>query len=136
MATESYYSADIVKRLKKHEGIFAWKIHDNYAGGVPDIFVEGKVRDIFIEAKSIKLPVKHDTVIKLRGGKYLSDLQQEWGKRRHAKREKGWFLLCYIPEGFVLLDWFDLDRNLTKQHFLDMLMTRDKVIQEIITLVS
>ena len=33
---------------------YQWKIHDSYAGGVPDWFYEGHKQDLWVEWKYIK----------------------------------------------------------------------------------
>tara|TARA_B110000116_G_scaffold45548_1_gene37797 strand:- start:6107 stop:6538 length:432 start_codon:yes stop_codon:yes gene_type:complete len=89
-------------RKKLPADIYWWKINDNFAGGVPDAFLEGTNRDLWIEFKYIKaLPKRPDTLIDLTNQKYLSKLQQKWLKRREAKR--GDTLVCVgCPQGVAL----------------------------------
>jgi hypothetical protein len=67
---------------------FHWKINDNFAGGVPDLFIEGPETDLWVEVKYLKnIPKRPSTVIDLTNhSKYLSKLQQQWLKRRYARR--------------------------------------------------
>lgn len=64
---ESQYTANVHKRLPQH--IKAWKINDNYAGGVPDAFYRNndpaaKTRPFWIEYKFLKaLPKRGTTCI-------------------------------------------------------------------------
>ncbi|TXH11212.1 MAG: hypothetical protein E6R03_14595 [Hyphomicrobiaceae bacterium] len=81
-------SAKLRKQLLAKGLVFHWKIHDPYAGGVPDHFIEGVNRDLWIESKHLKeLPKKPSTIIDLcNEKKFLSLLQQEWLRRRDKKR--------------------------------------------------
>lgn len=55
--------------------VYRWKIHDTYAGGVPDAFYAGPAGTIFIEYKYIKeAPKRKTTKIK----NTLSTLQKSW----------------------------------------------------------
>ena len=41
--------------------VFRWKIHDTFAGGVPDAFYAGPVSTLFVEYKYVKAFPKRDT---------------------------------------------------------------------------
>lgn len=41
--------------------VFRWKIHDTFAGGVPDAFYAGPVSTLFVEYKYVKSLPKRDT---------------------------------------------------------------------------
>lgn len=61
---ESQYTANVHKRLPKH--IKAWKVNDNYAGGVPDAFYRNndtsvETRPLWVEYKFIKALPKRDS---------------------------------------------------------------------------
>ena len=63
---------------------WSWKIHDSFAGGVPDSYIEGPKSDLWIEYKWCNLPKRDTTLIDLANpNQYLSRLQQEWLRRRH-----------------------------------------------------
>ena len=52
-----------------------WKIHDTFAGGVPDAYYLGPRSDLWIEYKYVKtLPKRSTTTVKTS----LSELQKEW----------------------------------------------------------
>ena len=73
---ESQFTRNIHKRLPPH--IFAWKISDNFSGGVPDAFYRtlgGKGQHLWVEYKFIKaLPKRSSTLIKPN----LSEQQLLW----------------------------------------------------------
>ena len=52
-----------------------WKIHDQFAGGVPDAYYLGPTSDLWIEYKYVKtLPKRPDTVLSTS----FSELQRLW----------------------------------------------------------
>ena len=81
-------SQKLRKQLLAKGLVFHWKIHDPYANGVPDHFIEGVNKDLWIESKHIKeLPKRNCTKINLCNEKqYLSIMQQQWLQRRSDKR--------------------------------------------------
>jgi len=55
--------------------LFKWKIHDNYAGGVPDCLYAGPAGQLWVEYKWVaKLPAMPETIIKPK----LSAQQLAW----------------------------------------------------------
>ena len=54
--------------------ILRWKIHDSYAGGVPDAFYAGVARCLFVEYKFVKIPVRDSTNLRIG----LSEQQKLW----------------------------------------------------------
>jgi hypothetical protein len=60
--------------------VFRWKIHDTFAGGVPDAFYAGPASTLFVEYKYVKtLPKRNATPI--RTG--LTSQQAHWLDRLH-----------------------------------------------------
>lgn len=55
--------------------IFRWKIHDTFAGGVPDAFYAGPASTLFVEYKYVKTLPKRDASL-LRTS--LSPQQKQW----------------------------------------------------------
>jgi hypothetical protein len=60
--------------------VFRWKIHDTFAGGVPDAFYAGRLRTLFVEYKYVKTFPKRDTS-PIRTS--LSTQQMHWLNRLH-----------------------------------------------------
>lgn len=58
---------------KQGADLWLWKIHDTYAGGVPDAMYVGPTGSLWVEYKYITLPKKDNTVIDLK----LSSLQRK-----------------------------------------------------------
>jgi hypothetical protein len=102
-----------------------WKIHDQFAGGVPDAYYEGTKKDLWVEYKWLKMPKRDSTLVDFSNpDRYLSKLQQLWIARRHANR--GDTAVVIGHEGgciaFLDLDWqkpFSVaelnDRTMTKK---------------------
>lgn len=60
--------------------LLSWKIHDQFAGGVPDAFYAGPAGILFVEYKYVpKLPAKDTTVLRTS----LSTQQKLWLDRFH-----------------------------------------------------
>jgi hypothetical protein len=59
---------------------YRMKNHNEYVGGIADVWYDGVKADLWVEYKFITLPKRDITVIDLVGGKnpWLSPLQQKW----------------------------------------------------------
>lgn len=81
---ENTFIASVHKHLSKK--VYCMKNHNEYNGGIADVWYDGPAADLWIEYKFIVVPKRDDTVIDLVGGKtpILSKLQQEWLADRHA----------------------------------------------------
>ena len=118
---EHTFTASFKKKLP--DSIFWWKINDNFAGGVPDVFLEGEYCDLWIEFKYIKtLPKRPDTLIDLTNQKYLSKLQQKWLTRRQERR--GDTLVCVgCPQGVALFWGTSWKTPIATETFRELLHT-------------
>jgi len=77
---------------KLSSGIYKWKIHDSYCGGVPDCFYHDEEGGMgFVEYKYIQLPKRDLTIVDI--GKLLSPLQHDWIRERAR---------CRIPVAVVV----------------------------------
>ena len=43
--------------------VYRWKINDNFAGGVADAYYSGKVGDLWVEYKYVKLPKRPESKV-------------------------------------------------------------------------
>lgn len=90
---ESEYTANVHKRLPAY--MRAWKVNDNYAGGVPDAFYRNKGPDaactLWIEYKFLKALPKRDTTMIVPD---LSSLQMQWLVEAHVSM---------IPENAIVI---------------------------------
>ena len=81
--------------------LLKWKIHDNYAGGVPDCFYAGAAGQLWVEYKWVsKLPTRPETVVKPK----LSAQQLAW-----LIKMSGLSIPCAViigsPDGGLLLQY-------------------------------
>ena len=60
-------------------GIYSMKNHNQYNGGIPDVWYSGPTGDLWIEYKFIVIPKRDDTPINVN----LSELQKDWLAARH-----------------------------------------------------
>jgi hypothetical protein len=68
-------------------GLYHMKNHNQYNGGIADVWYSGAESDLWIEYKFIKVPARGDTVINLTAGKKpeISFLQQDWLRSRSGE---------------------------------------------------
>jgi hypothetical protein len=83
MATpENTFIASVHRHLPV--GLYHLKNHNQYNGGIPDVWYSGPAGDLWIEYKFIVLPKRDDTIITPN----LSELQKDWLRRRHSEGRK------------------------------------------------
>lgn len=86
--------------------VYRMKNHNQYNGGIADVWYSGAKADLWIEYKFIEIPVRGDTMIDLVGGKNppLSHLQQEWITARKAEGRNVWVIVGSKSGGVVFQD--------------------------------
>lgn len=88
---------------KIHPDVHAWKIHDTYAGGVPDCMYSGKSGVLFVEYKYIKeLPKRQTTNIR----HSLSALQNAWLNRMQQSAHAALIIGVGKDSGIIIVDDF------------------------------
>lgn len=111
-------------------GLYQMKNHNQYNGGIADVWYSGKRADLWVEYKFIIIPTRPDTAISLVAGKNppLSHLQQDWLKRRHAEgRNVG--VIVGSKEGGIWLPGTTWDTTLTASSFRAALKSRKELAQ-------
>lgn len=92
---ENRFIGRIHRRIPKDKPYWE-KMHNPYRGGTFDVWYSGKKQDVWIEYKWVdKLP-KHLVPA-------LSELQLQWGKKRHAEGRK-LYVIVGSPEGGVIFN--------------------------------
>jgi hypothetical protein len=92
--------------------LFRWKIHDTYAGGVPDAFYLGPASALFIEYKYVKkLPARPTTILRTS----LSKQQELWLNRLHDCSFPGWYVIGAEDRCIIVKD---TQRVITTARFL------------------
>ena len=85
-----------IRAVHRHlpDNLFSWKIHDKFAGGVPDAMYVGPAGVLFIEYKYLKdFPKRPDTPVKIN----VSPLQVAWMKQMAEVNPKN--ITCVICIG-------------------------------------
>lgn len=112
--------------------LYRMKNHNQYNGGIADVWYSGKKADLWIEYKFITVPVRDETLIDLTGGRapILSALQQKWLEDRFAEgRNVG--VLVGSKFGGVWLPGINWKLPLTAAEFRASLITRAELAQMI-----
>jgi len=82
MTPENKFIGRVHKQLDKICSVYHMKNHNQYIGGIPDVWYSGKSGDLWIEYKYVDpLPVK----VPIRPASLLSTLQIDWLKARHTE---------------------------------------------------
>ena len=87
-----------IRAVHRHlsSDVFHWKIHDKYAGGVPDAMYVGPAGVLFVEYKYLKsLPKRPTTPVKIN----ISPLQIAWLER--INQQKFTNICCVIVIGYA-----------------------------------
>jgi hypothetical protein len=117
--------------------LYHMKNHNQYVSGLADCWYSGHTTDLWIEYKFIEVPKRADTVIDLVGGKspYISYLQQDWLKSRHAEGRNVGVLVGSKQGGawFPDLSW---DCTYTAAEYLAVMKERKHLANTIINLVE
>lgn len=134
---ENSFSAALGRDLRKAGASLSWKINDRFAGGTPDMFIEGARRDLWLENKWLKpIPKRESTLIDLcHPEKYLSYKQQDWLKRRHHARGDTAVVLA-SEAGCLLFPGLDWQTPFTTGHFLCASNNRKFLVIQILNIVN
>lgn len=106
-----------------HNNVFRWKIHDTYAGGVPDAFYMGPAGSLWAEYKYIKqLPVRDNTNLRIG----LSLLQIEWLNRLTEYGHNACLIVGCENTAIILTDkqW---EQNISKKYYSEHCVPRKEV---------
>jgi hypothetical protein len=100
---ETSFYTSVHRHLPPLSELHREKMNNPYRGGTFDHWYSG-VRDLWVEWKFIKLPVRDTTAISLCGGAQpaLSAIQQNWGACRHAEGRTVW-VVAGCKEGGVIM---------------------------------
>ena len=105
------------------------KNHNQYNGGIPDVWYSGPRGDMWIEFKFVVLPKRYDTIVKIE----LSALQQNWLASRHAEgRCVGVMVGC--KEGGLWLPGLSWQDPITAGTFRAFMRTRAELAATITSL--
>ena len=103
------------------EGVYWMKNHNQYNGGIPDVWYSGDRADLWIEYKFIEVPKRGETIIDLSG--LLSALQQDWLAKRYAEG-RNVAVIVGSADGGVWYDKLGWQVPITTKTFLSRLADR------------
>jgi hypothetical protein len=111
--------------------LYRMKNHNQYNGGIPDVWYSGPAGDLWIEYKFVILPKRDSTVV----GIELSELQKNWLRSRHAEgRKVGVIIGC--PHGGAWLPGTDWDCLYSTLDFRALIKSRQDLAATIIKIVA
>lgn len=107
--------------------LYRMKNHNQYNGGIPDVWYSGLKDDLWVEYKFIVLPKKNDTVVRID----LSHLQQEWITAR-LKEGRNLAVIVGSKDGGVWLPGLAWVSPLKTATFRDTMLTRAELASRIL----
>ena len=123
---ENTFIASIHRCLPR--SVYTLKNHNQYNGGIADVWYSGSKADLWIEYKFVKLPARDTTPIT----PGLSELQQLWLRERHSEgRNVG--VVVGAKEGGIWLPGISWSTALTAKKFRELLCSRAQIAQLIVS---
>lgn len=109
-------------------GLYRMKNHNQYNGGIADVWYSGPAADLWIEYKFIVLPKRDDTVIDLITGKEptISYLQQDWIRSR-SKEGRNVGVIVGSKDGGVWFRGCTWDTTYTTAYFRNLIKPRNEL---------
>lgn len=105
-------------------GLYRMKNHNQYNGGIADVWYSGSKADLWVEYKFVKVPIRDSTVIDLG----LSELQKHWLRTRS---DEGRFIavIAGSKDGGVWLPNTSWENAVTAKKFRELIRSRQELAQ-------
>ena len=100
------------------------KNHNDYVGGIPDVWYSGNKNDLWVEYKYLPISNPRSVVVP-----DLSPKQLYWITGRRAEGRNAWVIVGYKPGGVIFTDLDDIRDGILPDDFLARTLDR-KVIAE------
>lgn len=109
-------------------GLYRLKNHNQFHGGIADVWYSGGKADLWVEYKFLAVPKRDETVIDLcrAKGDMLSPLQQLWLEQRHAEG-RNVAVIVGSKDGGVILPGLSWQPAMTAADFRKNLLLRKDV---------
>lgn len=133
---ETTFIASVHRQFRDGYKPYAMKNHNEYVGGIADVWYSGCWNDVWVEYKFIVMPKRMDTVIDLTAGKkpMLSVLQQAWLRNRFKDGRKVLVVVGHKDGGAL----FDHPKAWEAPHksadYLAGLMSRKDIAEHIVAI--
>lgn len=107
------------------EGVYKMKNHNQYVGGIADVWYSGLAGDLWVEYKFLVVPSRQETMIHLTGGQRppLAPLQQAWLRGRHAEGRNVAVILG-SKDGGVFFPGISWEKSFSTGEYLGRLKSR------------
>lgn len=126
MATpENTFIASVHRHLPV--GLYHMKNHNQYNGGIPDVWYSGPAGDLWIEYKFIAVPKRDDTNIIIN----LSELQKNWLRSRFFEGRKV-AVVVGCKEGGVWFDGVSWDYTYAVKDFRSLMSDRKELALQVV----
>ena len=124
MKPENRFTARVEKHLPPKEVFYRLKNNHSFEGGVFDKWYSGDKADIWIEYKyEPTLPVRRNIT------PALSELQKEWGRKRHAEGRRVFVIVGCQDKGAILTSPTAWERSYTPEEFCYLLKPVEEIAQ-------
>lgn len=107
------------------------KNHNQYNGGIPDVWYSGRAGDLWAEYKFIVIPKRDDTRVDIG----LSELQKNWLTSRHAEGRTV-AVIVGSKDGGVIFSGVDWATECTAKSFRSLMLPRKELADRINATVS
>jgi hypothetical protein len=111
--------------------LYHMKNHNQYNGGIADVWYSGNAADLWVEYKYITVPARSETQVKIE----LSELQKNWLRNRYAEGRRV-AVIIGCKEGGVYLADDSWDCSYTSGEFRKLIRRRNELANIIISLCS
>lgn len=122
---ENTFIASVHRLLPK--SIYALKNHNEYNGGIADVWYDGPKGDLWVEYKFITVPKRDDTLIKID----LSKLQLQWLKDRY-NNGRNVAVVVGCKDGGVWIEDCYWEESMTVTEFQRLCIHRQELVEQIV----
>lgn len=102
------------------------KNHNEYVGGIPDVWYSGTRADLWVEYKYLPIAVPRTRVIP-----DLSVKQLHWIRCRQREGRNVWTIVGYKPGGVIFTDPADMEHGMEPEEFVARTLGREELAQQI-----
>lgn len=128
---EHTFSSKILTKCRNAGIVKAWKINDDYQGGVPDSWMLGIYNDLWVEFKFLKaIPKRDGTVIVPK----LSPQQLEWLMTLQSHNKKALCVIGLPKQAIILADHGQWTTGITVRDARRMAMTHNELVDILTTI--
>lgn len=106
--------------------VYRMKNHNEYVGGIPDVWYSSTKRDLWVEYKYLPISKPRSTVVP-----NLSPKQLHWINSRQTEGRNVWVIVGYKEGGVILTDFDDMQHGIRPDVFMDWSLPRKELAYEI-----